>query len=336
MKQGRRRSSSFCTNGHVSFEKCWKGGKAPKVQRSSCTPRWYCERRLRVLRCIHWTRIFSISNDSSQNHGYHLLIAGLRWTSSRRSISLYPSKKGRCSQLIENFQNRSVQTFGFVPRHKGQNHGQVWKTQLFLLSGICTVILWQDYYGKGNLRKSFWNMAGRKFQIVNVSFYIVKKDDSYLCMCGWHKIGGKETKSWSDVETTQQRSRFGRTNVFLVLWKLGLHSTKMWNKKILWTITEPCFESPISAGGVDKLPFTQNHRISSWSYDMEGHSKNVWSDSVNWPTRRLNNSTKYLRHASMTTTSKKKKWNLLQNCHMYALWNAYTWQELDDLIFYCQ
>ena len=37
----------------------------------------------------------------------------------------------------------------------GQNHGPVWKTQLFLLSGICTVILWQDSYGKGNLRKSY-------------------------------------------------------------------------------------------------------------------------------------------------------------------------------------
>ena len=37
----------------------------------------------------------------------------------------------------------------------GQNHGPVWKTQSFLLKGIYTVILWQDYYGKGNLRKSF-------------------------------------------------------------------------------------------------------------------------------------------------------------------------------------
>ena len=35
-----------------------------------------------------------------------------------------------------------------------QNHGPVWKTQLFLLSGICTVILWQDCYGKGNLGES--------------------------------------------------------------------------------------------------------------------------------------------------------------------------------------
>ena len=33
------------------------------------------------------------------------------------------------------------------------------------------------------------------------------------------------------------------------------------------------FESRISAGRVEKLPFPQNLRISSWSYDMAGHSK---------------------------------------------------------------
>ena len=37
----------------------------------------------------------------------------------------------------------------------GQNHGPVWKTQSFLLNEICTVILWQDYCGKGNFRKSY-------------------------------------------------------------------------------------------------------------------------------------------------------------------------------------
>ena len=67
--------------------------------------------------------------------------------------------------------------------------------------------------------------------------------------------------------------------------------------------------------------------------------RSVWSDIVSWRTRRLSNSTKYLLHASMTTTSKKNKWNLLENCHVYALklfWNADTWQELDDLIFHGQ
>ena len=33
------------------------------------------------------------------------------------------------------------------------------------------------------------------------------------------------------------------------------------------------FESRISAGRVEKLPCSENIRISSWSYDMEGHTK---------------------------------------------------------------
>ena len=39
---------------------------------------------------------------AAKSHGYHLQIAGLRWTSSRRSICLNPSKNGRCSQILEN------------------------------------------------------------------------------------------------------------------------------------------------------------------------------------------------------------------------------------------
>ena len=48
-----------------------------------------------------------------------------------------------------------------------------------------------------------------------------------ICVCGWHKIGWKETKSWY-VESTQQRSWFGRT--FPRSCTLGLHSTTMWSE----------------------------------------------------------------------------------------------------------
>ena len=59
-------------------------------------------------------------------------------------------------KLFKKIPNRSVQTFGFVYHDtNGQNHDPVLKIQSFLSSGICTVILWQDNYGKGNLRKSF-------------------------------------------------------------------------------------------------------------------------------------------------------------------------------------
>ena len=52
-----------------------------------------------------------------------------------------------------------------------------------------------------------------------------------ICVCGWHKIGWKETKHWSDVESTQQRSRFGRTDIFPWSWTLAMHSKTMWNKQ---------------------------------------------------------------------------------------------------------
>ena len=56
------------------------------------------------------------------------------------------------------------------------------------------------------------------------------------------------------------------------------------------------FESRISAVGTEKLPYSENFRISSWSDDMEGHAKKC-----------VKRSTKYLLHASMTITSKRKK-----------------------------
>ena len=59
------------------------------------------KRRFRVLCSIQGS---SASPTTAASHGYHIQIAGLRWTSSRRSICLYPGKNGRCSQIIENSQ----------------------------------------------------------------------------------------------------------------------------------------------------------------------------------------------------------------------------------------
>ena len=70
------------------------------------------------------------------------------------AVSAFTQVKWRMHPNYRKFPNQNVQTFRFVYHDtNGLNHGPVWKTQLFLLSGICTVILWQDCYGKGNLRK---------------------------------------------------------------------------------------------------------------------------------------------------------------------------------------
>ena len=71
------------------------------------------------------------------------------------AVSAYTQVKMEDAHKLLNFPNQSVQTFGFVYHDtNGQNHGPVWKTQSFLLSEICMVILSQDWYGKGNFRKS--------------------------------------------------------------------------------------------------------------------------------------------------------------------------------------
>ena len=43
--------------------------------------------------------------------------------------------------------------------------------------------------------------------------------------------------------------------------------------KILLTITEPCSKREFQRREQKNLPFHQNIRISSWSYDMEGHAQ---------------------------------------------------------------
>ena len=121
------------------------------------------------------------------------------------AVSAYSQEKSKMLTNYWKFTNRSVQTFGFVYHDtNGLNHGPVWKTQLFLLSEICTVILWQDYCGKGNLRRSYWNMAGRNFQIGNVSLCTPWNKILLICVCEWlKKMAGKRQKHWSDVESTQ-------------------------------------------------------------------------------------------------------------------------------------
>ena len=198
------RKSSFClTDGHLSFEECRIGDKAPKIQRSKCTPRWYCERWFWILCSIYRTRIINITNDCSKSHGYHVQTARMRRTSSGCSICLYPGK-------VEEFQNRNVQTFGFVYHDtNGQNHGPVPKTQSFFLKGICTVIFWQDCYGRGNSRKSYCNTVGKRFPIANACSYTVKKD--YSCMSMWM------TSNW--LERNKTLIRCGKYSIKKLIWE---------------------------------------------------------------------------------------------------------------------
>ena len=70
------------------------------------------------------------------------------------AVSAYtPVKMGDAPSLLK-IPSQYVKIFGYVFRNtNGPCHSPAWKTQSFLLSEICTVILWQDYYGKMISRK---------------------------------------------------------------------------------------------------------------------------------------------------------------------------------------
>ena len=77
--------------------------------------------------------------------------------------------------------------------------------------------------------------------------------------------------------------------------------------KILWTITESCLNREFPREKVEKLPFPQNLRISSWSYDMTGHAKKCVEWYCELLNKTTNNSIKYPFHASMITTSREEE-----------------------------
>ena len=149
--------SSFCiTDGHMSFEKCRNGDKRTKIQRSSCTLWWYCKKRF-------WVFLqYSLNKD----------LQHLKWQPPKSWISspdcqVVQDKQQTQYQLIRQVKMEDAHKLLKIPKSEcpdiwirlthdtnGQNHGPAWQAQSFLLSEICRVILWQDYYGKGNLRKS--------------------------------------------------------------------------------------------------------------------------------------------------------------------------------------
>ena len=156
-------------------------------------------------------------NDGYKSNGYHVHIARLRRRSSWRSIGLHPGQCGRRTIIIENSQiGMSRHMDSSTTTTSGQNHGPAGKTQSFLLSEICTVILWQDYHGKGNLRKSYWNTVGKRFRIGNAYSLTEKRDYSHQCKNGW-----KETENRPDVESTHEDVDLGEPTWFLHRVQLG-------------------------------------------------------------------------------------------------------------------
>ena len=129
---------------------------------------------------------------------------------------LTPKSKWKMHQRYWKCQRQNVQIFGYVYHDtNGRNHGPVWKIHLSLINGICTVLLWHDCCGKGNSRKFYQNMVGKKFWIENAYSVTGKKGYSYLCFVDDIKLAEKKQNicpAWEilmkDVEMWEPTSFF--------------------------------------------------------------------------------------------------------------------------------
>ena len=278
----------------------------------------------RIVCSIFWAGIIGVTSDCCKSNGYYFkttrMRRRMRRTSSRRSIFLHPGQNGRCTDVIENskigmsrYLDTSTETqmaliivqYGRFSRSFSAK--SVW-------SSFDRTIMW-----KAIQESSFGTRLGEGSKL-GMSLCTSRKRTILIRVCGWHQIGWKETKHWPNVESTRERSWFGRTNNIPWPCLFGLHSTRMTNKQ------RYC--------GQQKYVWIQNR---SWSYRKATLFRETWREHFlmvlwhgrsfkevrgkilrNRRTKQLNSYTKSQHHTLTTTNSTKKKWDLSENWQRFA------------------
>ena len=163
----------------------------------------------------------------------------------------------------------------------------------------------------------------------------IQKDDSYLCMWTIHKLAGKKQNINPTWKVLMKEVDFGRSTSFLDHVYLGCTQRECQTGKYIVDSERNMFESLISAGAMEKLPETKAtekpdaETIFPWSYDMEGHAKKCVVRCFELANKTTQEVHKVATPCIDAINSRKKKWDLLENCHKHALKlfsNAYIWR----------
>ena len=173
--KGRQRSLRVI-DGSLSSREFGVGASISKVQKQSRTP---------------WMTLWLMLQDHTQ-YSVNNVSSASQMTAAKvmDTISKLPGCAGQAADAVSSYTQVKMEDAPTLlkipksecpdiwirlPKHKWpKKHGPVWKTQLFLFSGICTVILWQDYCGNGNVRKFYWNTVGKK--VPNWECLFVKRE----------------------------------------------------------------------------------------------------------------------------------------------------------------
>ena len=242
----------------MPFEKCWIGCKTPEIQWSSCIPRWYCKRTIQVLMQYSLNEDLQHQKWQRQKSWISFPDCPVAQDKQRTQYLLIPGKNGRCSKITENSQigmsRRLLDSSTSTQMAKiTVQHG---KTQSFLLSAICTVILWQGLLWERQFEKIFLQHGlGRRFPIGNAYSYTVKKGYSYLCM--WM------TSNW--LERNKTLIRCGKYKIKKSIWENQHLSLIMY----FWGCTQrQCGNKSRYCWQLQNHVWIQNFRGENWKTSM--------------------------------------------------------------------
>ena len=179
------------------------------------------------------------------------------------SVSAYTMVKMEdAPKLLKIPKSECPDTWIRLPRHKWPKSWSSMEDPVVLLERNLYGHLWQDCYGKGNLRKSFWSTAGRRFLIGNAYSYTVKNGYSYVCM--W--------MAWNWL-----------ANVFLGSCVLGVYSKdNVKQAKMLWTITEPRLNQGFAREQLKNYHARKICESLRSLLTWKVMPRNVWNEFVSW------------------------------------------------------
>ena len=184
MRQGRRaKKNHFASLMDICHLKNTELGTKHQKYKSSCTPRLHCKRWFWILCSIYRTRIISITNDCSKNHGYHIQTARMLRTSSGRNIRSYRSKNEGCTQSTENSKFGMSDIWIRLPRHKwtkswSSMEDPVVPLERNLYGHPLAGLLWERQFEKILLQLGCEKVSNWECLFVHCE----KKGYSYLCI----------------------------------------------------------------------------------------------------------------------------------------------------------
>ena len=230
-------------------------------------------------------------------------------------------QNGRCTIVIENSNVRTsryldASTKTQIAKINFQHGRRVVPLERNLYGHPLAGLLWERHFEKVLLEHGW-----EKVQIG--SAYLKTREKDYLFLSLW------TTYNW--LERNKTLTQCGKYLSKKSIWTSQHHSLTMSilvavdenakRAKILWTIIEICL-NPKSLQDLKKSYFIRRHVAQTFpdgAMIWKVMQRNVWSDIANWRTEQLNSYTTSQLHALMTIHSKKKNWDLLENCQRYAL-----------------